>query len=61
MQDGLVEQTHSCRELAEQPVTCALVHCHQSQTPKGQLSSLFLLDNNKIVTITRNCCILLVL
>ena len=42
-------------------MTCALVHCHQSQTPKGQLSSLFLLDNNKIVTIMRNCCILLVL
>ena len=28
-QDGLVEQTHSCRELAEQTMTCALVHCHE--------------------------------
>ena len=28
-QDGLVEQIHSCRELAEQPMTCALVHCHE--------------------------------
>jgi len=28
-QDGLVEQTHSCRELAEQPMTCASVHCHE--------------------------------
>jgi len=28
-QDGLVEQIHSCRELAEQPMTCALAHCHE--------------------------------
>jgi len=27
--DGLVEQIHSCRQLAEQPTTYALVHCHQ--------------------------------
>jgi len=27
-QDGLVELIHSCRELAEQPMTCVLVHCH---------------------------------
>ena len=29
LQDGLVEQTHSCRQLAEQPMTCALVHFHE--------------------------------
>jgi len=28
-QDDLVEQIHSCIELAEQPMTCALVHCHE--------------------------------
>jgi len=29
VRDGPVEQTHSCRQLAEQPMTCALVHCHE--------------------------------
>jgi len=29
MQDGSVEQTHSCRELPEQLMTCALVQCHE--------------------------------
>jgi len=29
MQDGLVEHIHSCRELAEQPMTCARVHFHE--------------------------------
>ena len=28
-QDGSVEQIHSRGELAEQPMTCALVHCHE--------------------------------
>jgi len=28
-QDGLVQQIHSCRELTEPPMTCALVHCHE--------------------------------
>jgi len=45
-QDGLVEQTHSCRELAEQPMTSALVHCHEkAKCLSVQLSSLFLLDD----------------
>ena len=28
-QDSSVEQIHSRGELAEQPMTCALVHCHE--------------------------------
>ena len=28
-QDGSVEQIHSRGQLAEQPMTCALVHCHE--------------------------------
>jgi len=45
-QDSSVEQIHSRGELAEQPMTCALVHCRDKvKSLSYNFSSVFLLDD----------------